>query len=85
MININERLRQRSEKRRAQEMEYMSKQYAYSKDNVIYVGGVPLYKIADTSEGRWQVTPSEAEAVIAKMRQAFIEDGGERYNAIYVR
>ncbi len=80
MVNIFDTLRQRSERRRADELNYMSRQYVYSKDNVIYVAGVPVYTIADEADGEWVKTPSQAEAFIARLRSCFVENsGGERY------
>lgn len=79
MINIFDTLRQRSEQKQADAMEYLSRDYIHSKDNVIYVAGVPMYTIADTSAAPWQVTPSEAEAIIARMRKAFKDCGGGNY------
>lgn len=76
MINIFDTLKQRSEQRQADAMEFLSRDYIHSKDNVIYVAGVPMYTIADTSDAPWQVTPSEAEAIIARMRKAFVDCGG---------
>ncbi len=78
-MNIFETLRQRSEQKRTEELEYLSKQFAYSKDNVIYVAGVPIYAIADEESGEWVKTPSQATAYIAMLRKCFIEhDGGEQ-------
>lgn len=79
MINIIDTLRQRSEQRRADELEYLSKQYAYSRDNIIYVAGVPIYTIADREDGEWVKTPSQADDYIRFMRKCYIKHGGGNY------
>ena len=82
MINIFDTLRQRSEQRRADELEYLSKQYAYSRDNIIYVAGVPIYTIADREDGEWVKTPSQAAAYIATMRERYIKHGGSEHRLV---
>lgn len=82
MINIFDTLRQRSEQRRADELEYLSKQYAYSRDNIIYVAGVPIYTIADREDGEWVKTPSQAAAYITFMRECYIKHGGSEHRLV---
>ncbi len=82
MINIFDTLRQRSEQRHADELEYLSKQYAYSKDNVIYVAGVPVYTIADRSDGEWVKTPSQAEEYITRLRRCYIDNNGGEHRLL---